>query len=109
MHHQARHPTYIDAQYVHPLETFIGMALFVGAVVALAPVLGRFHVATLAASFFLFSQLNVLNHTKVELPAMPYRVLTWISAKHATHHQGMRKGNYATITLAYDWLFGTLE
>ena len=109
VHHQARHPTYIDARYVHPLETFIGMALFVGAVVVLAPLLGRFHAATLATSFFLFSQLNVLNHTKIELPEPPYRILTWISAKHAVHHESMRKGNYATISLAYDWLFGTLE
>jgi sterol desaturase/sphingolipid hydroxylase (fatty acid hydroxylase superfamily) len=109
VHHQARSPSYIDAQYVHPIETFIGLALFVGAVAGLAPLLGRFHAATLAASFLLFSQLNVLNHTKIELPELPYRILTWISAKHAVHHQNMRKGNYATITLLYDKLFGTLE
>jgi len=109
VHHQARSPSYIDAQYVHPLETFIGLALFVGAVAGLAPLVGRFHAASLAASFLLFSQLNVLNHTKVELPEFPYRVLTWISAKHAMHHENMRKGNYATITLLYDKLFGTLE
>ena len=109
VHHQARSPSYIDAQYVHPLETFIGLALFVGAVAGLAPFTGRFHVATLVASFLVFSQVNILNHTKVELPEFPYRILTWISAKHAVHHENMRKGNYATITLLYDKLFGTLE
>lgn len=109
VHHQARSPSYIDAQYVHPLETFIGLALFVGAVAGLAPLLGRFHAATLVASFLIFSQLNVLNHTKIELREFPYRILTWISAKHAVHHENMRKGNYATITLLYDKLFGTLE
>ena len=109
VHHQARNPSYIDAQYVHPLETFIGLALFVGSVAGLAPLLGRFHAATLAASFLIFSQLNVLNHTKIELRGFPYRILTWISAKHALHHENMRKGNYATITLLYDKLLGTLE
>ena len=28
LHHQARTPTHIDALYVHPLETFIGLSLF---------------------------------------------------------------------------------
>lgn len=109
VHHQARSPSHIDAQYVHPLETFIGLVLFVGAVAGLAPFTGRFHVATLVASFLVFSQVNILNHTKVQLPEQPYRLLTWISAKHAVHHENMRKGNYATITLLYDKLFGTLE
>ena len=109
VHHQARSPSHIDAQYVHPLETFIGLALFVGTIAGLAPLLGRFHVAAVAASFLLFTQLNILNHTKVVLPEFPYRLLTWISAKHALHHQSMRKGNYATITLLYDRLFGTFE
>jgi sterol desaturase/sphingolipid hydroxylase (fatty acid hydroxylase superfamily) len=27
---------------------------------------------------------------------------------HAVHHEKMRKGNYVTITLLYDKLFGTL-
>ena len=43
------------------------------------------------------------------LTEFPYRILTWISTKHAVHHENMRKGNYATITLLYDKLFGTLE
>jgi sterol desaturase/sphingolipid hydroxylase (fatty acid hydroxylase superfamily) len=109
VHHQARSPSYVDAQYVHPLETFVGIALFVGAVVAAALVLGRLHAASVAASFLLFTQLNLLNHTRMQLAEWPGRVLTWISAKHAVHHESMRKGNYATITLLYDKLFGTFE
>ena len=30
LHHRALEPTYIDALYVHPLETFIGLVLFLG-------------------------------------------------------------------------------
>lgn len=109
VHHQARDPSYIDAHYVHPTETLIGIALFVGTIVGLVAFRGRFHAASVTASFLLFTQLNILNHTKVRLAGFPFNVLTWISVKHAAHHENMRKGNYATITLFYDALFGTLE
>jgi sterol desaturase/sphingolipid hydroxylase (fatty acid hydroxylase superfamily) len=95
---------------VHPLETFIGIALFVGAGVGLAPLVRPLPRGKPGgASFLLFTQLNTLNHTKVQPPEFPFRILTWISAKHAMHHESMRKGNYATITLLYDKLFGTLK
>ena len=38
-----------------------------------------------------------------------FRTLSWITAKHHVHHENMHKGNYATITLFYDKLFGTLD
>lgn len=109
VHHQALSPSYIDAHYVHPLETFVGLMLFLGTIVGLAALLGRFHVASMAAAFLLFTQLNILNHTKVRLTAFPYRLASRISAIHAAHHVSMRRGNYATITPLYDWLFGTYE
>jgi len=28
---------------------------------------------------------------------------------HAAHHVNMKRGNFATLTMAYDWRFGTLE
>ncbi len=28
---------------------------------------------------------------------------------HAAHHVDMNQGNYATLTMGYDWLFGTYE
>ena len=45
----------------------------------------------------------------MKLPYFPFRTLSWITAKHHVHHENMHKGNYATITLFYDKLFGTFD
>ncbi len=109
VHHQARNPTYIDSHYVHPLETFMGLALFFLTVAVMAAVLGAFHITTIVAMYILYVQLNQINHTRVDLPYFPFRVLTWITVKHHKHHENMHKGNYSTITLLWDRLFGTFE
>jgi len=109
VHHQARTPTYLDAHYVHPLETFIGLALYVGSITVLAPLLGPYHCATIVLTFIIFTQINIINHTRVELDYFPFRTLTWITRKHHVHHENMHKGNYATITLLYDRIFGTFD
>ncbi len=109
VHHQARSPTYLDSHYVHPRETFIGIMLFMGSVVFLAALMGPFHIATVIVTFVIFYQLNQVNHTFVDLPYFPFKTLSWITAKHHIHHENMHKGNYASITLLYDKLFGTLD
>lgn len=109
LHHQARSPTHIDAYYVHPLETFMGLNLFLYLIPALAALLGAFHVVAIGLAYVIYVQLNILNHCRVDLPYFPFKTLTWITAKHAVHHRNMRMGNYATITLLYDKLFGTLD
>ncbi|MDX1735685.1 MAG: sterol desaturase family protein [Halioglobus sp.] len=109
VHHQARNPTYLDAHYVHPVETFIGLALYMGSVAVLAALLGQFHAITIVVTFVIFFQLNQINHTYVNLPYFPFKTLSWITAKHHVHHENMHKGNYATITLFYDKIFGTLD
>ncbi len=107
VHHQARDPSFIDAHYVDPRETFAGVLLFVSTVTLIALFMGPFHSVTLALMFFVFTQLNILNHCKVELPFFPFKTASWITARHAAHHENMHKGNYATITLLYDKMFGT--
>lgn len=109
LHHQARKPTHIDAYYVHPLETFVGILLFLLTIPLLAIVIGPFHSATVAIAFVVWTQLNIINHCFVNLPYAPFKTLSWISAKHAVHHENMHKGNYATITLLYDRMFGTFD
>ena len=109
VHHQARKPTYIDAHYVHPTETFLGLSLFFLSIAAMAAFFGPFHVVTIAVLYVLYVQLNQINHTLVELPYFPFRTLSWITAKHHRHHENMHMGNYATITLLYDKLFGTFD
>lgn len=109
LHHQARSPTYIDAHYVHPLETFMGLNLFLLMFPLLYPLLGAMHAVTVALCYIIYVQINQINHCRIELPFFPFKTLSWISAKHAVHHRDMHKGNYATITLLYDKLAGTLD
>jgi sterol desaturase/sphingolipid hydroxylase (fatty acid hydroxylase superfamily) len=109
VHHQARNPTYLDAHYVHPLETFVGLALFMGSIVVLAAVMGPFQIATIIVTYLIFTHINQINHIFLDLPYFPYKTLNWIVAKHHVHHENMHKGNYATITLFYDKIFGTLD
>ncbi len=109
VHHQARSPTYLDAHYVHPKETFVGLGGFMVTVVVLSAIMGPFNIITIVTTFVIYYQLNQINHTYVNLPYFPFKTLSWITAKHHVHHENMHKGNYATITLLYDKLFGTLD
>ncbi len=109
IHHQARDPSWIDASYVHPLEIAIGLWLFFGSVMAYTIFAGPAHVVALTVMYVLFHEVNQLNHTYFKLPYFPFKTLNWIVAKHHVHHENMHKGNYATITLFYDKIFGTLD
>ncbi len=110
LHHQARTPTYVDALYVHPLETFIGLALFLGTIPLIAALGGGpLNAFAMAVATLIFTQLNTINHTYVNLPYFPFKTVDAITSLHAAHHVDMNHGNYATLTMLYDWLFGTLE
>lgn len=110
LHHQSRTPTYIDALYVHPLETFIGLALFLMSI----PIVGAFggsqvHALSASIATLIFTQHNTINHVYTDLPQFPFRVINYITGVHASHHIDMNHGNYSTMTMAYDMLFGTYE
>ncbi len=110
LHHQARTPTYIDALYVHPIETIIGLALYLGSIPLIAVLTGGpLNAYSMALATVVFTQVNSLNHTYVNLPYFPYKTLDTITSIHAAHHVDMNQGNFATLTMLYDWAFGTLE
>jgi sterol desaturase/sphingolipid hydroxylase (fatty acid hydroxylase superfamily) len=110
LHHQARTPTYIDALYVHPVETVIGLALFLGSIPLVAVLTGGpLSAFSMAVATLVFTALNQINHTFVHLPRFPFRTLDRITKLHAAHHVDMHRGNFATLTMLYDWMFGTLE
>jgi len=110
LHHRAHRPTYVDALYVHPLETAIGLVLFLGSIPLIAAVSGApLHALSMAVATLLFTQWNIVNHTFVDLPRFPFRTVDRITSLHAAHHVDMNQGNYATLTMLYDWLLGTLE
>jgi sterol desaturase/sphingolipid hydroxylase (fatty acid hydroxylase superfamily) len=110
LHHQAHTPTYVDALYVHPLETTIGLVLFLGSIPLVALASGApLSAWSMAVATLIFTQLNTINHTFVNLPQFPFRTLSNITWVHAAHHVDMNRGNYATLTMLYDRLFGTYE
>ena len=110
LHHKALTPTYIDAHYVHPLETFIGLVLFLGSIPLVALLIGSpLNAVSVAVATLVFTQVNTLNHTYVNLPRFPFKTVDRITSLHAAHHVDMQQGNYATLTMLYDWAFGTLE
>jgi sterol desaturase/sphingolipid hydroxylase (fatty acid hydroxylase superfamily) len=110
LHHQARTPTHVDAFYVHPVETVIGLALFLFSIPLVAAVAGApLSAYSMAVATLVFTQVNTLNHTFVHLPYFPWRTLDTLTSLHAAHHVDMNRGNFATLTMLYDWLFGTLE
>jgi sterol desaturase/sphingolipid hydroxylase (fatty acid hydroxylase superfamily) len=111
LHHQARTPTYIDALYVHPIETSIGLCLFLFAIPIVALLAGApLSAFSTAIATLVFTQLNTLNHVYTRMPdRFPYNLVDYITGVHAAHHVDMNQGNYATLTMFYDKLFGTYE
>lgn len=110
LHHQARTPTFIDALYVHPIETCIGLALFLFSIPLVGAAVGApLHPVSMAIATLIFTQLNTINHVFTDLPYFPFKTLDNITSVHAAHHVDMNQGNYATLTMFYDKLFGTYE
>ena len=111
VHHQARtRISSIDSLLLHPAETIMGLALFYLTTVGMMLVTGQpFHVATIIITYVAFTQLNQWNHCRVDLDYFPFKTLNKIAILHDAHHQDMHRGNFATITLFYDWIFRTLE
>jgi sterol desaturase/sphingolipid hydroxylase (fatty acid hydroxylase superfamily) len=105
LHHIVRSPTALDSLYVHPLETFLGVALLMACTWIIGPV----HIYSFAAVFAVYSVLNIVIHAGVRIPFFPFRFIGLMATKHDDHHASMRAGNYASITPIPDWIFGTLE
>ena len=102
----------IAQKYISGFPWFMvvwGLGGFLLCVVALSMLMGPFGLVSIVVAFTIFFQINQINHTFVDLPYFPFKSLSWITAKHHVHHENMHKGNYATITLFYDKIFGTLD
>lgn len=109
VHHRQHNPCRADSSYIHPIEVAIGLGLYVGTIFVLSRFMGDFHVATVVVSFIAFSQINLHNHDLWESDRFPFRYLNHAAEMHHNHHAKFTGGNYATITLLYDWMFGTLD
>jgi sterol desaturase/sphingolipid hydroxylase (fatty acid hydroxylase superfamily) len=106
LHHQQRNPCRLDSSYIHPLEVALGLGLYAGTIFGLSRVMGPFHVATVVATWVAFSQINLHNH---DLWKSKRGYLAYMSKMHHNHHARFTGGNFATISLLYDWMFGTLD
>ncbi len=109
VHHQALDPVAIDSFYVHPVETAIGILLFFAGILTWALIIGPIHVTSVIVCYLAFVYINTFNHIFFDLNKFPYRMLHYAVAKHHVHHKHMYMGNFATLTLFYDFLFGTLD
>ncbi len=109
LHHRARNPTYIDSLYVHWVENIMGLGLFMVTIRGLGLYFGGIHAVSVALAFLLWTNQNTINHVEVDLPYFPFRILNYLTDKHQVHHKNMHKGNYASITPLYDFMFGTLD
>lgn len=105
VHHAAQNPRAIDSVLLHPLETFLGLALLLASIL----VVGGVHIYTFAPIFIAYTSFNVFNHAGMNVPHFPLKTLGWLADKHDKHHHSMISGNYASITPLPDIIFGTAE
>ena len=109
VHHQQHNPCRMDSSYIHPLEVALGLGLYAGSIFVLSRFMGSFHVATIIITWVAFSQINLHNHDLWKADRFPFGYLSYMSKMHHNHHAKFTGGNYATISLLYDWMFGTLD
>lgn len=109
IHHQQKNPCSKDSEYLHPLESCIGMGLFAATIIGVAIVSDGIGPVTAAITFILFLKINQVNHHLIEGDRFPFKYFQHLSAMHHVHHARFTGGNFATLSLFYDWLFGTYD
>ena len=78
LHHQARDISLVDASYVHPLETFIGLSIYVISIISTALIMGEVHAVSAAIAFVIWSQINTIVHTKFNLDYFPFKSIDFL-------------------------------
>lgn len=109
VHHRQHNPCRNDSSYIHPIEVAMGLGLFVLTIFLLSFVMGNFHLVTLVVTWVAFSAINQHNHTLWESDHFPFKYMSYLSRMHHNHHARFTGGNFATISLLYDWMFGTID
>ncbi|MDE2595462.1 MAG: sterol desaturase family protein [Sphingomonadales bacterium] len=109
VHHRQHNPCRNDSSYIHPIEVGLGLGLYAASIFVLSHWLGNFHVVTIIVTWLAFSHINLQNHNLWEADRFPFKYLKYMSAMHHHHHAMFTGGNFATISLLYDWMFGTID
>ena len=107
MHHVVKTPSAADSLYLHPLEMFLGVALLWVSTGLWVLIVGPVNVYAFAWMFFVYSILNVVIHSGLELPAFPFAPINYLAERHQRHHLSMTAGNFASVSPIFDWLFRT--
>lgn len=109
LHHQQHNPCRQDSSYIHPLEVALGLGFYTATIFLLSRFMGSFHAATIVVTWLAFTEINLHNHDLWETDRFPFRYLNYVAKMHHNHHAKFTGGNFATISLFYDWAFGTLD
>lgn len=109
VHHRQHNPCRRDAGFIHPLEVALGLLLYGGTIALLAFFVGRFHVASLVITWIVYSEVNLHNHDLWTWDKFPFRKMNEMSVMHHHHHARFDGGNFGSITMIFDRLFGTLD
>ena len=109
VHHRQHNPCRGDSSFIHPIEVAGGLGLYVGTILGLSIILGAFSVPTVVITWIAFSEINQHNHDLWPTDKFPFKYLNTMSVMHHNHHAHFTGGNFATISLLYDWMFGTLD
>jgi sterol desaturase/sphingolipid hydroxylase (fatty acid hydroxylase superfamily) len=109
VHHRQHNPCRGDSSYIHPIEVAMGLGLYAVSIFVLSRFMGPFHVVTIIVTWIAFSEINLHNHDLWKTDRFPFKYLNTMSVMHHHHHAMFTGGNFATITLLYDWMFGTLD
>ncbi len=109
VHHRQHVPCRWDSSYIHPLEIAIGLGLYTASTFVLSRLMGGFSVPTIVITWVAFTEINLHNHDLWKADFFPFKYLNTMSEMHHNHHSTFTGGNFATISLLYDWMFGTLD
>ncbi|MEM9860775.1 MAG: sterol desaturase family protein [Myxococcota bacterium] len=104
VHHRARNPSAFESFFLHPIELSLGLGLLFACTWVVGPVSP---VAFLIA-FFVYSNLNIIIHSGLDLPGALLAPTSLLTRKHHIHHQKDFSKNYASLSPIPDWVFGTL-
>lgn len=103
VHHFVRFPTSVESIYLHPLENIAGLTLLMISIAIVGPI----SILSFGIVFFVYSTINILVHSNLDLPHPAFRLLNFWALKHDLHHGKHLNKNYASITPFWDFLFGT--
>lgn len=109
VHHRQHDTCRGDSSYIHPLEVAMGLGLYAGTIFGLSRIMGDFPILTIVITWIAFSEINLHNHDRWGVDRFPFKYLSFMSKMHHNHHARFTGGNFATISLIYDWMFGTLD